>query len=140
MFLVVLGFVLFAANASAKRVSVDVSYSNVRTGPGNNYEVAWEKVDRYYPLEVMEQADKWYYVKDYEGDTGWIYSGNVSEADSVITKKDKCNVREKPMVKSRIVFVVDNGVPFRVVQRKGNWIEIKHADGDKGWIHNSLVW
>jgi len=27
-----------------------------------------------------------------------------------------------------------------VLTRKGNWIQVRHADGDKGWIHKSLVW
>jgi len=35
---------------------------------------------------------------------------------------------------------VDSGVPFKVLTRKGNWIQVRHADGDKGWIHKSLVW
>ena len=24
--------------------------------------------------------------------------------------------------------------------RTGRWIQLEHADGDKGWIHDSLVW
>jgi SH3-like domain-containing protein len=31
-------------------------------------------------------------------------------------------------------------VPFKVLEQKGNWFHIMHADGDKGWIHDSLVW
>ncbi|MGB5421183.1 MAG: SH3 domain-containing protein, partial [Desulfobacterales bacterium] len=28
----------------------------------------------------------------------------------------------------------------KVLEQKGNWIHILHADGDQGWIHDSLVW
>jgi SH3-like domain-containing protein len=35
---------------------------------------------------------------------------------------------------------VEDGVPFRILRKKGRWIHIEHADGDRGWIHDSLVW
>ncbi|MGD8882880.1 MAG: SH3 domain-containing protein, partial [Desulfobacterales bacterium] len=35
---------------------------------------------------------------------------------------------------------VEKGIPFKVLKRENNWIHIEHADGDKGWIHKSLVW
>jgi SH3-like domain-containing protein len=38
------------------------------------------------------------------------------------------------------VFQAEKGVPFKVLQRKGKWLQIRHADGDKGWIHQKLVW
>jgi SH3-like domain-containing protein len=31
-------------------------------------------------------------------------------------------------------------VPFKVLDRKGEWLHVEHADGDRGWIHSSLVW
>jgi SH3-like domain-containing protein len=27
-----------------------------------------------------------------------------------------------------------------VLERKGDWIHIAHADGESGWIHKMLVW
>jgi SH3-like domain-containing protein len=27
-----------------------------------------------------------------------------------------------------------------VLKREGRWIQVEHADGDKGWLHDSLVW
>jgi len=38
------------------------------------------------------------------------------------------------------LFTVERGVPFKVLKRNGNWIRIEHADGEIGWIYNSLVW
>ena len=124
----------------AQRVSVSVRAANVRVGPGTKYAIAWERLDRYYPLIVLSSSNSWYYVKDYENDMGWINKSVVSKVASVITKKDNCNVRSGAGTGYKIVFVVDNGVPFKVLKRKGSWIQIKHADGDTGWIHKSLVW
>jgi DNA-binding transcriptional ArsR family regulator len=25
-------------------------------------------------------------------------------------------------------------------RRDGRWIQVEHADGDKGWLHDTLVW
>lgn len=129
-----------AVSLAGKRVSVSVNSANVRTGPGTKYEIVWKGVEKYYPLEVLDQADSWYYVKDFENDTGWIFKKLVDKTQTVITTKERCNVRKGPGAKKPLAFVVDSGVPFKVLTRKGNWIQVRHADGDKGWIHKSLVW
>ena len=58
----------------------------------------------------------------------------------MITVRDRCNIRSGPGNDFKIVFVAEKGIPFKVVKRKGNWIQVQHADGDKGWIYKSLVW
>ncbi|VFQ44082.1 SH3 domain-containing protein [Desulfoluna butyratoxydans] len=126
--------------AAAQRVSVSVESANVRTGPGTEHEIVWKGVEKHYPLLVLDQAGSWYYVKDFESDTGWIFKKLVDKTRTVITTKERCNVRKGPGTKKPLAFVVDSGVPFKVLSRKGNWIHVQHADGDKGWIHKSLVW
>lgn len=132
--------VMLSGVSFAERISVSVDSAIVRTGPGTTYDIAWENLDKNYPLQVLDQKDGWYYIKDYEDDVGWIYKSNVGTTDSVITKKGGCNVRSGPGTKYDVVFVVDDGVPFKVIKRQGQWINIQHADGDSGWIHEGLVW
>ena len=129
-----------ALSLAGKRVSVSVNSANVRTGPATKYDIVWKGVEKYYPLIVLDQANSWYYVKDYENDTGWIFKKLVDTTKTVITLKERCNVRKGPGAKKPLAFVVDRGVPCRVLARKGSWIQVRHADGDKGWIHKSLVW
>ena len=31
-------------------------------------------------------------------------------------------------------------VPFRVLERQGDWIKVRHDDGQTGWMHKGLVW
>lgn len=125
--------------ASAERLSVKVSVANIRSGPGKSYDILWE-VEKYYPLDVYQKSGQWYHFRDFEGDKGWIHKSLLNKVPSVITKKDKCNIRSGPGATFSILFTVEKGVPFRVLQHKGNWIYIQHADGDKGWIHKSLIW
>lgn len=137
---VIISILLISSSVYAERISVSVKSAIVRSGPGAKHDIAWEKLDKYYPLLVLEKEGSWYYIRDYENDVGWIHKSYINKTETVITKKDKCNIRSGPGQKNDIVFVVDNGVPFKVLKRKGKWIQIQHSDGDKGWIHETLIW
>lgn len=134
---------VFGDAAAARRMAVDVEVANVRSGPGPEYEILWQ-VEKYTPLAVLDtdKTGTWYYIKDYEGSIGWISKGLLAEIDTVITKprEERVNIRSGPGTDHDVIFKAIKGVPFKVLERKGNWIHLKHADGDEGWIHKILVW
>lgn len=133
--------ILFCSSAAlcAERLTVAVSVANVRSGPGKNYDLLW-KAEKYYPFTVKEKIKGWHKVRDYEGYEGWVWGKLLEKIPAVITKKDKCNIRSGPGTKNDVLFSAERGVPFKVLKRKGQWIRIRHSDGDEGWIHSSLVW
>ena len=135
----VLLVVLSSSAAWAQRLTVGVSIANIRSGPGENHDVMWQ-VEKYYPIEIIEKSEDWYLFKDFEGDKGWIHQSLVRSIPSVITTKENCNVRAGAGTEFEIVFIVDKGVPFQLVEEKGSWLHIRHSDGDRGWIHKTLVW
>ena len=96
--------------------------------------------ERYFPLLVIEKSGAWYRFQDFEGDKGWVHESLVAKIPAVITRNDACNIRSGPGTSHNILFSVEKGIPFKVLKREGSWIHIEHADGDKGWIHKSLVW
>jgi len=130
---------LLAGTASAERLAVSAPVANIRSGPGTSHNVLW-KVEKYFPLRVIEKSGEWYHFEDFEGDKGWVHQSLVSKISAVITKNDACNIRSGPGTGNKIIFTVEKGIPFKVLKRKGSWIHIEHADGDKGWIHKSLIW
>lgn len=130
---------VFTGVASAERLAVAVSVANIRSGPGKNHEILWE-VEKYHPLDVFQTSGEWYHFRDFEDDKGWIHKSLVDKIPSVITQKEDCNIRSGPGESFEILFTVEKGVPFKVIQRKNSWIHIEHADGDTGWIYQSLVW
>jgi SH3-like domain-containing protein len=132
-------FVLFAGHVFAERLTVKASIANVRSGPGKTYEILW-KVEQYHPLEVLTKSDQWIQFRDFEGDIGWIHQSLVASIPAVITRSDKCNVRKGPGTSFDILLTVERGIPFKILERKGKWLQVRHADGDQGWIHKSLVW
>jgi SH3-like domain-containing protein len=124
----------------AERLALTVNKANVRSGPGTDkYEVLWE-IERYHPLQVIQRQGDWIYFKDFEGDVGWIHQRLVDKTPTVITRKDMVNIRTGPGTETPIGFQAEKGVPFKVLERKGEWLHIQSAYGDKGWIHRQLVW
>ena len=131
--------IIFSSIAIAERLTATSSIVNIRSGPGTKYDILW-KVGKYHPILVLKKSGNWYRFRDFEGDKGWIHKSLVRKIPSVITNKENCNVRSGPGTKYKILFATEKGVPFKTLKRKGNWIYVQHADGDKGWIHKSLIW
>ena len=125
--------------ASENRLSVKVPLANIRSGPGTDHNVLW-KVEKFHPVKVIETRGKWCRFVDFEGDRGWLYRPLLAETETVIVKKNICNVRSGPGTQHDIVFKTEKGVPYKVLKHEGDWIRILHVDGDTGWIHKSLVW
>jgi len=134
-------FVLLYAGiaVASERLSVRSSIANLRNGSGTKYKVLWQ-VEKYHPFLVINKKKDWYEVKDFEGDTAWIHNSLLGKTDTVISIKSNCNVRSKPDTSGDILLRVERGVPFKVLDRKEDWIKIEHADGDVGWIFKNLVW
>lgn len=137
--IILLGIFLSTGVAQAERMAVTSTVANIRSGPGTDYEVLWN-VEKYYPIVIIKKSDNWLLFRDFEGDQGWIHLSLLGKIPTVITSSDQCNIRSGPGTDNKILFTVGRGIPFKIIQSKGNWLQIEHADGDKGWIHKTLVW
>ena len=137
--IILLLIIVFAGVANAERLAVSAPVANIRSGPGTGHNVLW-KVEQYFPIFVIEKSGEWYRFEDFEGDKGWVHQSLVGKIPSVITRNDTSNIRSGPGTTHPVLFSVEKGIPFKALKRENNWIQIEHADGDKGWIHKSLVW
>jgi len=131
--------VLCSTAALAERLTVESDIANIRSGPGTKHDIIWN-VEKYHPLFILEKSGNWYRFRDFEGDEGWIHNSLLGKTPAVITIKDTCNIRSGPGTNNAIVFTVEKGIPFKNLTKQGKWIQLEHADGDQGWIHQSLVW
>mgnify|MGYP001828728341 FL=1 len=131
--------VITAGTAMAERLTIVAPVANIRSGPDTKSDILW-KAEKYYPILVIKKSGPWYQFRDFEEDSGWVHKSLVGQVKAVITKKDQCNVRSEPGTKEKILFTVEKGIPFKVIKSKGRWLNVEHADGDRGWIHDSLVW
>jgi SH3-like domain-containing protein len=124
---------------AAERMTVERSIINVRSGPGTEHSTLWQ-AEANYPVEVLERRNNWVRFRDFEGYEGWVAENLLGRTPAVVVKSARANVRSGPGTGHPIVFTVEKGVPFRVLGRQGQWIRIRHADGDEGWVHENLVW
>jgi len=135
----VLCLLIFTGAASAKRLAVSVKMANIRSGPGTNHDILWS-VGMYYPFDVLKKSGRWYKIRDFEGDEGWMHGSLLRQLPAVIVKVPLANVREKPGINFRISFQAEKGVSFKRLRQQGKWLKVQHADGEVGWIHKSLLW
>ena len=139
-YLFIIAFViLFSGSAFAERLAVSVSTANIRSGPGQKYEIVW-KAGKYYPILILKKYGEWFHFSNYERKKGWIHRSLVKKIPTVITKRIKCNIRKGPGTSYNISATVGKGVPFKIIKREGTWLNIQHAGGFVGWIHKNLVW
>lgn len=125
--------------AASERMAVKADVANIRAKPDLQADTLWQ-VEKYYPLLILEKKGSWYRFKDFEGDAGWIHSSLVDDTPTVIVKVNRANIRADAGTQYDLVFDAEKGTPFKVLEKNGRWIKVQHADGDVGWIFNSLVW
>ena len=132
---------MVSAPQAAEYASIKKDGVNVRSGPSTDNDVRWE-VFKDFPLEILKRDGDWANCRDYEGDSGWIHKDLLSKNKTVIVKKKKVNLRNVPSTgsNSKIIAIVKYGVVFDVLDKKGDWLKVKHDDGTKGWIYNTLIW
>lgn len=130
--------------AVAEMLSVNGDKVNLRSGPGKKYNVKWEYGDG-FPLQVLKKKGKWVKVKDFEGDSGWIYRKLLLSKPQMIVKANrntdqKINIRKEPGTGKKIVGKAYYGVVFSTIEQKSGWVKVKHESGLEGWIKRSLLW
>jgi len=54
-------------------VSVRSNETNVRLGPGTQYDVAWIFVKSGLPVEIIQEFDTWRKIRDMDGAEGWVH-------------------------------------------------------------------
>ncbi|MBC8316680.1 MAG: SH3 domain-containing protein [Desulfobulbaceae bacterium] len=137
--IITLSLLWVAPLAAAEYVSISKDGVNIRSGPSTNDEIYWE-VFKDFPLKVVTRKGDWAKTEDFEGDTGWVYGSLLNKKKTVIVKVKKANLRIGPGKNYEVVASALYGVVFYPGKRDGEWLQISHNDGTKGWVHASLVW
>jgi len=96
---------------------------------------------RYYPVEIVINIDNWVKVRDQAGDLAWVEKKSLSEKRTVIVIAPVADVRRAASEQAPLAFQARQGVALDVVDPSaGGWIEVRHADGQTGFVKVSQVW
>ena len=136
-------FISLSIPLSAQALCVSAEKANLRSGPSTKKQVTWE-VFKYMPLRKIKRKGSWIQVKDFEGDTHWVFKSLVtSKYQCAVIKAKTANLRTGPGTK----FKKPSDMPsvkkfavFRLNRIKGKWAKITDSYGDSYWVARSLVW
>ena len=126
--------------SAAEYIHVVKDGVNVRTGPSTSNPVYMELFEG-YPLQVIEKKDEWIKVRDFENDSGWIYSSLTEKGNTVIVSAEsRANMRSGPGTSNAVVATLERGVVLNVIERQDQWVKVRHLSGTEGWIYSPLLW
>lgn len=140
-FVIATGLCLAALSSALAQnmVSVKASTLNMRSGPGTHTDVLWE-LNRGYPLRVVKSRPQWLFVKDFEGDTGWVARSHTGSTPYHVVKRPTANVRTGPGTQYRIVGKAEYGDLMRTLEKRGRWVRVAREGAKSGWVARSLLW
>ena len=96
---------------------------------------------RMYPFEVLVKLDQWTKVRDANGEVAWVENSSFGPRATVLVTVPLADVRAAASVQSPLVFEAYKQVILEVVEpAAGEWIKVRHRDGQLGFIRVAHVW
>jgi SH3-like domain-containing protein len=96
---------------------------------------------RHYPFEVLVKLDQWTKVRDANGEVAWVENRALGERATVMVTVPLADVRAAASVQSALVFEAYKSVVLEVVKPAADgWLEVRHRDGQQGFIRVAHVW
>ena len=144
IFLVFLFSILSEHSSFCEILSVQSNKVSLRADPDLKGNVLFEYGEG-FPVEVQKKQGDWVFVKDFENDSGWIHKTKLQKNKQVIVianknQENSINIRSSPNAKSPVVANAFYGVVFSILEKKGEWVHIRHETGLKGWVKASFLW
>ena len=125
--------------ASAEMLAVKTDSASFRAEPSDKAAIVYA-ADKFYPVEVLDRKSGWAKVKDFEGETAWVAERALGKLDTIVIDSPTANIRQKAATDAQVVFKVAHGEVFKVEDHKADWLKVKDAHGDGGWIRLDKTW
>ena len=97
-------------------------------------------VSRDLPVEIISTDSAWTKVRDSSGALAWVERKALSDKRTVIVTASTAIVRERAEEQSPVVFQGQQGVVLDLLDSKGGWAHVRHADGSGGYVRIQQVW
>lgn len=131
----------------ATAASHAVDFKTVGAAPVILYDAPSAKGGKLYvaprgmPLEVVLSYGEWVKVRDASGEMAWTEAKGLSAKRNVVARAANLKVRASPDETSSAVLLVDKGVLLEMSEQpSGNWLKVRHKDGQVGYVKTSEVW
>ncbi len=122
-------------------VSLRAGKVNLRSGPGERYQIDWVYQRRDLPVEIEREFDIWRLIRDADGVRGWVQEVMIMGRRSFEVTGEDRTLRSDPAETSRAVAVLKVGVigRIRTCAAKVDWCQVQVADY-RGWLRREEFW
>lgn len=120
-------------------VSIKPGKAFVRTGPGDQYPVAYVYVRKGLPVEVVKEYQIWRQVRDESAATGWINKSLLTGERTALVTRQVRTLYTRPDLSSPPVWRIEPGALVSVVLCEGEWCRVAR-DGKGGYILRNQLW
>ena len=124
-----------AANPSGlplpRFVTIRAKESNVRVGPGYQYDVTWKYSVGGVPVEIIQEFDVWRKIRDVDGSVGWVHQNMLSGTRAGYVTKDagdKVGLRVSASDEAGIAAWVGPGFPVKINSCEKGWCAVIATD------------
>lgn len=130
-----------------KQVIVNVDSLNMRSGPGQEYEII-AKLNKGSILTVEETSGDWLKVSTNMSPSkqGWVANWLVSDYNQIVSNQPMVtilypatNLRESPSTSAPVVARANAGEQFPIISTVGDWYQIQLNDGRKAYVAGWIV-
>ncbi len=135
-----------AASPSDFAMVVNDTYVNLRSGPSQDTDLLGSYQNGEW-LTVKGQSGNWFYVQGSDGKTGYVSMTYTSkgpqtpEAVAIVNNPNTSsflNFRQSPSYDAKVLDILYNGVPCRVISRENGWVYV-NVDGIFGYLRNEFL-
>ena len=112
---------------------------NLRQGPSFEYPIKFIYKKKYLPIEVLDESETWRKIRDFENNSGWIHTSQLSKKKTAICIKNNSVIYKKPTIFSKPIAKIEIGRLVFIKRCKVKWCKIT-SGGFSGWIYKSSLW
>jgi SH3-like domain-containing protein len=112
-------------------VTIKGKESNVRVGPGYQYDIAWTYQVAGTPVEIIQEFDVWRKIRDVDGSTGWVHQNMLSGTRGGYVLQDagdKIGLKNSADDGAGIVAWVGPGFPVKISSCDKGWCAVVATD------------
>ena len=136
-------FFLFSMNAEANGnkefLSLKNNEVNLRLGPSFEYPIKLIYKKKYLPVTIIDRSDVWIKIMDFEKNSGWIHTSQLSKKKSGINIKNNSIIYKKPKIYSKPLARMELGRLVLIKKCELKWCKIKTGN-HVGWVRKSSLW
>ena len=127
------------ADENKEFLSLKKNEVNLRQGPSFKYPIILTYKKKYLPIVVLDKSETWRKVQDFESNSGWIHTSQLSNKKSAINIKNNAIIFKRSTIFSEPIAKLETGRLVLIEKCKLKWCKITSND-ITGWVLKKYLW